>query len=63
MLKQQTPDERARLALLRCLATEAFQQLDHGQGVKISGEEQLARFIGCIGRRAATSVKRRSGKK
>jgi hypothetical protein len=61
LLEQQTREEREKLAMLRSLASEAFDQLDQGQGIEINGQRQLATFIAQIGRRAAGSVKRRMG--
>jgi toxin ParE1/3/4 len=60
LLEQQTREEHGKLELLRSLASEAFEQLDQGQGIELSTERQLAAFIGRIGRRAARSAKRRS---
>jgi antitoxin ParD1/3/4 len=60
LLEQQTREEREKLALLRSLAAEAFQQLDQGQGIAIGGERELARVIGRMGRGAAGSAKRPS---
>jgi antitoxin ParD1/3/4 len=59
LLEQQTREEREKLALLRSLAAEAFQQLDQGQGIAIGSERELARVIGRLGRGAAGSPKRR----
>lgn len=58
LLEQQTREDRQKLALLKSLADEAFQQIDQGQGIELEGEEQLTNFISRIGRRAAASVKR-----
>ena len=59
LLEQSTREDRGKLALLRSLATEAFQQLDQGKGIELGSERQLANFVGKIGRRAAMDVKRR----
>jgi antitoxin ParD1/3/4 len=59
LLEQQTREEEQRLALLRSLASEAFDQIDQGQGIEISDAKQLATFVGRVGQRAAASVKRR----
>ena len=58
----QTREEQQKLALLRSLASEAFDQLDQGGGIEINGQRQLANFIGKIGGRAAKSVKRRAAR-
>jgi len=59
LLEQQKREEREKLKLLRTLASEAFGQLDHGQGIEIQSERQLANLVRRIRRRAATNVKRR----
>jgi antitoxin ParD1/3/4 len=61
LLEQQVREEDEKLALLRSLATEAFHELDRGQGIAIDGEQQLAEFIGRIGRRAAAEIESRAG--
>ena len=53
LLEQQRQEDQAKLAALRALAAEAFDQLDQGQGITIEGEEQLKDFIGRVGRRVA----------
>jgi antitoxin ParD1/3/4 len=58
LLEQSTQEEREKLALLRSLANEAFGQLDQGKGIELGSEQQLADFIGKIGRRAANDMKR-----
>ena len=49
LLEQQAREEDEKLALLRSMATEAFNELDRGQGIVIDSGEQLAEFIGQIG--------------
>jgi antitoxin ParD1/3/4 len=58
LLEQRTREDHEKLALLRTLAAEAFQQLDQGQGLEIRSKRELADLISGIGRRAAKSVKR-----
>jgi antitoxin ParD1/3/4 len=53
LLEQQNREEEEKLALLRSLAREGFDELDQGRGTVIDGERQLRKFIGQIGRRAA----------
>jgi len=60
LLEEQTREEKEKLALLRSLASDAFQQLDQGQGIEINGKRELAGYIGGIGRRAATPIEHRS---
>ncbi len=59
LLEQQTQEEHEKLALLRSLAMQAFEQIDQGQGIEISSDRQLAGFIKRIGRRAAAPAKLR----
>ena len=59
LLEQQAREEQEKLALLRSLASEAFGQLDRGEGVALDSEEGLSEFIGRIGRRAADQVEHR----
>ena len=59
LLEQQKHEDREKLKLLRSLASEAFDQLDQGQGIEIRGERQLANLVRRIGCRAASSTKRR----
>ncbi|HVC92473.1 MAG TPA: type II toxin-antitoxin system ParD family antitoxin [Pirellulales bacterium] len=61
MLEQQTREEQEKMVLLRSLATKAFEQLDQGRGIPISGHRELTHFISGIGRRAAASARRRTG--
>jgi antitoxin ParD1/3/4 len=60
LLEGQTREESEKLKLLRSLASEAFSELDQGQGTVVEGEQQLAEFIGQIGRRAAEEVEHRT---
>jgi antitoxin ParD1/3/4 len=60
LLEQQAREDEEKLAALRSLATEAFNELDHGQGIPIDSQQQLAEFIGQTGRRAAEEVERRT---
>lgn len=58
LLEQQTREEKQKLALLRALAADGFDQLDQGQGIAIDDERQLADVISRIGRRMVKQVKR-----
>jgi antitoxin ParD1/3/4 len=60
LLEQQTSEEQQKLSLLRSLASDAFQQLDQGAGIEINGKQELAEFIGQLGRRASSAKQRRS---
>ncbi len=60
LLEQQAREEDEKLALLRSMATEAFDSLERGQGIIIDGQEQLADYISQAGRRAAEVVEHRA---
>lgn len=53
LLEQENREEAEKLASLRSLAKEGFDQLDQGQGTVINGRQELRKFIGQLGRRAA----------
>lgn len=55
LLEQRTTEEQERLALLRSLAAEGFEQLDQGRGLKFSNQRHLAAHIAKLGRHAAKS--------
>ena len=50
LLEQQNREEEEKLALLRSLAAEGFEELDQGRGTVIDGQRQLRKVIGQIGR-------------
>ena len=56
LLDHQASEDAEKLAILRSLASEAFDELDQGQGSPIADEPGLADFIGRIGRRAAEQL-------
>jgi antitoxin ParD1/3/4 len=60
LLEQKAQQEGARLQALRSLAAVGFKGLDQGRGIELSGKQDLAEFIAGIGRRAATTAKRRA---
>ena len=53
LLEQRTQEEQQKLALLRKLASQSFDQLDQGEGVKLQGRGQIEGFLRRIGERAA----------
>lgn len=53
LLEQQTQSDEEKLTILRKLASDGFRSLDQGQGLRISGEENLRQAISRIGKRAA----------
>lgn len=59
LLEQQAREDREKLALLRALTSEAFQELDEGKGIKLNSDQELEDFMRGIGRRVASKVKRR----
>ena len=60
LLEKEAREEDEKLALLRSMASEAFQELDRGEGIVFDGEQELAGFIGQVGRRAAEEVDHRA---
>ena len=61
LLEQTTTEEHEKLALLRNLASEGFQQIDQGKGIELPNERRLATHIAKLGRSAAKSVDRGNG--
>ena len=45
LLELQAREEDEKLALLRSMAAQAFNELDRGQGIVIDSREQLAEFM------------------
>jgi antitoxin ParD1/3/4 len=62
LLEGQAQEENEKLNALRSLASEAFHELDQGQGIALDGKQQLAEFIGQIGRRAAEEVEQQTAR-
>ena len=54
LLELQTRAEEQKLALLRKLAREGFEQLDQGEGIVLHSAEELTEHIRRLGKRAAT---------
>lgn len=59
LLEQQSREEQQKVALLRALAAEGFDQLDQGEGITLAGAQKLSAYIGRLGKRAAAGVKTR----
>jgi antitoxin ParD1/3/4 len=57
LLEQRTTEEEQKLALLRNLAAEGFQQIDQGQGIELPNAERLSAHIAQLGRQAATAAR------
>jgi antitoxin ParD1/3/4 len=53
LLEEQGREQDEKLASLRALAAEGFDELDRGQGIALESDQQLADFISDAGRRAA----------
>ena len=54
LLEQHSREEQEKLSALRALAAQGFEELDQGRGIVLDGRDQLAEYIGRIGRRSAT---------
>ena len=52
LLEQQTRADEAKLAALRKLAAEAFEELDRGNTISLEDDEQLEAFISQAGEHA-----------
>jgi antitoxin ParD1/3/4 len=63
LLEQEAREDEEKLVVLRRLASEAFDSLDRGEGARLEGDQELADFIGAIGRRAAKRAARSSNGK
>lgn len=59
LLEREVREEEEKLAALRRLAAEGFDELDRGEAIEIEGEEALSDFIRGLGERAADRVGRR----
>lgn len=57
LLEQRTAEDGRRLELLQKLAAEGFQQLDQGEGVRLSTLNQVSAHISKLGRQAAKRAK------
>jgi len=63
LLEQQSREEQEKLALLRELAQQGFDQIDQGQGVEIDSSRQLSEFMAGLGTSASRPRKsRRNGR-
>jgi antitoxin ParD1/3/4 len=60
LLEQRTQEEHEKLALLRALATEAFDQLDRGEGIALDSPEKLAEYISRVGKRVRGKARTKS---
>ena len=60
LLERQAREDEEKLAALRSLASEGFEELDQGRETPIDSQSQLTDLIGQIGRRAAEEAERRT---
>ena len=60
LLEQHTQEEVEKLAMLRKLAKEGFDQLDQGQGIVLNELDGLKTHIRNLGRQGVATAKRRS---
>jgi antitoxin ParD1/3/4 len=56
LLERQEREEEEKLAALRRLAAEAFDELDRGDAIVIEGDAPLADFISTIGQRVGRNA-------
>ena len=56
LLEQHEREEQEKLATLRALAEEGFEELDQGRGIVLNSPEDLSEFIGGLGRRVANQA-------
>jgi antitoxin ParD1/3/4 len=59
LLEQNTSESEQKLALLRQLAAEGFQQIDQGSGIELSTRQRLSAHVAKLGRQAANTTRRR----
>jgi antitoxin ParD1/3/4 len=60
LLEQHSREQEQKIELLKSMASEAFGQIDCGQGIEFDNPRQVENFIKEIGRDAGPSQKRRS---
>lgn len=53
LLELQTAEEREKLAALRAMARQAFDEIDSAQSIELNGNQELADYVARLGRRAA----------
>jgi antitoxin ParD1/3/4 len=58
LLERQEAEDAEKLAALRALASQAFDELDRGQGVELRRSTDLEKHIAKLGRTAAKRVSR-----
>ena len=57
LLEQRTTEEEQKVALLRRLAAEGFQQIDQGEGIELPNQQRLSAHIAELGRRGANTAR------
>ena len=53
LLEQRTTEEEQKVALLRKLAAEGFEQIDQGKGIELPSRQRLSARIAELGRQSA----------
>jgi antitoxin ParD1/3/4 len=59
LLEQRTTEDEQRLAVLRNLAAEGFEQIDQGQGIELPNRQRLSAHIAELGHQAARPARHR----
>ena len=59
LLELKTSEGEQRLALLRSLAVEGFDQIDQGQGIELPTQQRLSAHIARLGRQAGRAADHR----
>lgn len=59
LLELKTSEGEQKLALLRSLAVEGFDQIDQGQGIELPTQQRLSAHIARLGRQAARTADQR----
>ena len=57
LLEQRTTEEEQKVALLRSLAAEGFEQIDQGEGIELPNQQRLSAHIAELGRRGAKTAR------
>ncbi|MGM0485664.1 MAG: type II toxin-antitoxin system ParD family antitoxin [Planctomycetota bacterium] len=57
LLEQRTTEEEEKVALLRSLAAEGFEQIDQGEGIELPNQQRLSAHIAELGRQDAKTAR------
>ena len=58
LLELQAQEDEQKLAVLRKLAKEGFDEIEQGLGIELNGEAELREYIATLSTRAASSSQR-----